>query len=168
MTRSRARLCCRGGKRCYRGHLEYDILAFCALLPALSTIFLPFFCALLPTFKNHFLLPYPGMVTVSCSCSFVCAVPGAAICQLSGGGVLKYITNVNCKQPVRKSNERLHQIYTRYVVFQRASVGTSAHHRKITVLHALQGAQNTYHTTRDAKREGGASNIQSEDQRPNG
>ena len=39
MTRSRARLCSRDGKVRYHGRLEYDFLIFCALLPALSTIF---------------------------------------------------------------------------------------------------------------------------------
>ena len=36
-------------------------------------------------FFSHFVLPYPGMVTVSCSCSFACEVPGAAVRHLSGG-----------------------------------------------------------------------------------
>ena len=37
--------------------------------------FLVFFCALRPTF-SYFLLPYPGMVTASCSCSLCFQVPG--------------------------------------------------------------------------------------------
>ena len=45
---------------------------FCALLPALSTIFLLFFVPCFLHFFSHFLLSYPGMFTVS-SCSFVCA-----------------------------------------------------------------------------------------------
>ena len=60
-------LCGRDGKLCYDGRLEYDLFAFyCALLPALSTIFLLFFalCFLRGTlFSSHFLLPYPGMFT---------------------------------------------------------------------------------------------------------
>ena len=53
VTRSPARrcLCSRDGKVCYYGRLEYDLLAF---------------------FVSCFLLPYPGMFTVSSSCSFVC------------------------------------------------------------------------------------------------
>ena len=104
-TRSPARLCCRDGKSSYYGRLEYDFLVFvffCALLPALSTIFSLFSC-LASYFFSHFLIPYPGMVTVSCSRSFVCAVPGAAICQLSGGECTINISSVNCKQQVQKS-----------------------------------------------------------------
>ena len=66
--------------------------------------FLAFFCALRPTF-SYFLLPYPGMVTASCSCSFVCAVPGAAICQLAVGGCTIYI---KCKlQTTMQKNEKI-------------------------------------------------------------
>ena len=66
--------------------------------------FLVFFCALRPTF-SYFLLPYPGMVTASCSCSFVCAVPGAAICQLAVGGCTIYI---KCKlQTTMQKNEKI-------------------------------------------------------------
>ena len=64
-----------------------------------TAFFVPYFLLL-----SYFLLPCPGMVTVSCSCPFVCAVPGAAICQLSGGGCTINISSANCKQQAQKSN----------------------------------------------------------------
>ena len=71
----------------------YDFLAF----------FVP--CVLL---FSYFLLPYPGMVTASCSCCFVCAVPGAATCQLSVGGCTINMSSVNCKEQVQKNEKKHH------------------------------------------------------------
>ena len=52
------------------------------LASCLGFDFLPIFCALLATFKNHFLLHYPGVfAAVFISCSFVCAA--VAICYYS-------------------------------------------------------------------------------------
>ena len=65
-----------------------------------TAFFVPYFLLF-----SYFLLPCPGMVTVSCSCPFVCAVPGAAICQLSGGGCTINISSANCKQQVQKNKK---------------------------------------------------------------
>ena len=58
--------------------------------------------------RSSFFLFYHCIVkAVSCSCSFVCAVPGAAICQLSWGKCTVNVSSANCKQhQVPKSKQK--------------------------------------------------------------
>ena len=69
--------------------------------------------------RSSFFLFYHCIVkAVSCSCSFVCAVPGAAICRISGGGgeCTMDISSVNCKQQVQYVLVN-HQIYTHIYIY---------------------------------------------------
>ena len=59
-------------------------LLFLLVASCLEYEFLISFSVLLHAVISRSLL-HPGTVTASRSCSFVCAVPGAVICQLSGG-----------------------------------------------------------------------------------
>ena len=110
MTSSRALLCSSYGK----GYLSTIFLLFFRLASCLEYDFKAFFCALLPTFFNyHFLLAYPGMVSVSCTCSLVCAVPGAAKYKVSWGvGGTTNTSSVNWKQQQgQETRKKHHQIY---------------------------------------------------------
>ena len=88
----------------------------------------------------YFLL-YPGMVTVSCSCSFMFAAPGAAICQLYGGG--GYYKKVKRKLQTSAKNRKKNIIYTWIYVYIYINICTYVYAPKYQVQRVRLGVVTT-------------------------